>query len=61
MINFSVLILFIGFISFYLFQACGVKGKPQPPAKPPFIGQGLSGTPVVNKESIKDANTGQTK
>jgi hypothetical protein len=60
MLNFRVLILFICFVSLYIFEACGVKGKPQPPAKLPYIGQGINGSPTINKDSIKELNEGKT-
>jgi hypothetical protein len=61
MFNLRVFKILLYFLSLSLIQACGVKGKPQPPQKPPYIGTGINGTPTVNKDSIKEINQEQIK
>jgi hypothetical protein len=56
-----VLKLFICFVSLYLIQSCGVKGKPQSPLKNPYIGEGINATPTVIKNSNNKVNSGQKK
>lgn len=36
----QMLIFFLIFLSFILFNSCGVKGKPQPPINPAVLGRG---------------------
>jgi hypothetical protein len=34
--------------------SCGVKGKPQVPSKAPFIGRGLVGSPLPEKDDKRE-------